>query len=112
MSSGYREVARRELVDPEGNVLAIVIESNTVSFKMFAEYRTPDQTSSEAAHSGWWSFMKLDRAKEQMSEKVEEAKALGWEEASAEEDQSEDQDAPGGPADESGPPSDPGGDGA
>lgn len=112
MSSGYREVERRELVDPEGNVLALVIESNTVSFKMFAEYRTPDQTSSEAAHSGWWSFMKLDRAREQLQEKVEEAKAQGWEEVRAEEDSVEGQEAPGGPPDESGAGGDPGGDGA
>ena len=74
----YIEVARTDLTDNEGSTLSIIVESNGVSWELYATHRRSDQLASEATHSNWWSFVDQSRALEHQEAKVVEAVAIGW----------------------------------
>lgn len=76
MQPGYKADVRTDLVDGEGNVLSVVIDTNGVSWMLYMEHA---QVGKNLAQSQAWWFTARDRAMKEHDEKVEKAVAEGWE---------------------------------
>lgn len=76
--SFYKEAVRTTLSDPKGDILSLIVETNIVSWKLYATHRADEKPPSEITYSGWWSFTDRTRAMEAHKQKVDEAVALGW----------------------------------
>ena len=67
---------RVEMRDAEDNVLAIVVNTNGLSWKLYAEYRPKGGPTSYDSNP-WWYTSKV-RALKGAEEKIQEAVAKGW----------------------------------